>query len=426
MVGDENNGRNRLPEQAKVAEIQDRQNDPRCHNRALVLEVLRSRSPASRTELASTTTLSAPTVLEIVEELKARGLVYEDGTGPSTGGRRPVLLNLAPRARCSVGLAVGSRELSAAVVDLKGNTELRVRVPSGLNEGPAALAAQVKKVLRRVLGELPVGLGEPLGVGLALPAPVTASTGGVLSFPTREEWGELRIRELVADEFDLPVIVDNAANAAAVGEHLFGAGQGVRHMFYLLLHRGVGGASVVDGKVYRGADGGAGEAGHMRIDLNGPRCGCGNYGCLEAYVGRVAIRERAIRAMKLSGRHEMGGERLEELRAEDVVSAGLAGDELAGEVLRDTGKYLGVGIANMVHLLNPELVVVGGSTVRAGELLLKPAAEVLERQVLPSVAQQARVLPRELGEDAGAMGAAALVLRELFAVSALPALRQNL
>lgn len=391
--------------------------DGRRRNRALILELVSARGPTTRGELATAGSLSAPTVLEIVDGLIGEGLIREDGVRPSTGGRRPRLLTLEHRARCSVGLAVGSRTLTAVVTDLRGGRELRIETPSEMNQGPETLLERVREILCESLGSIPTGLGRPLGIGLVLPAPITALSGEEFSLPTRSEWGRIQLGEVVARELGLPVLVDNVANAAALGENLFGAGRDVRNMFYIIAQRGIGGAMVIDGRLYRGADGGAGEIGHTRLEFDGPRCGCGNYGCLEAYVGRVAIRQRAVRALQLAGRREMAGKAVEEVRAQDVIDAGLAGDELAQEVLRETGRYLGLGISNVVHLFNPELVVVGGSTMRAGGLVLEPAVEVVCRQVLPSVASSVRVVPGELGEDAGAVGAAAFVLRELFAVS---------
>jgi predicted NBD/HSP70 family sugar kinase len=391
--------------------------DLRRRNRSVLLELIRARGPVSRGELGRAGGMSAPTVLEIVGELVEEGLVREDGVGPSTGGRRPVLLSLVEDARCSVGLSVGSRELAAVITDLRGHVMLRREARSRMSAGPEALLGQVRTLLGEVLGSIPEGLGEPLGVGLAIPVPVTSATGTVFDPPTFPGWGSVRLREVVETEFGLPVLADNVANAAAVGEHLFGAGQGVRDMFYLVAHRGVGGAAIIQGEVYRGADGGAGEVGHMRIQLDGPRCGCGNYGCLEAFAGRVAIRERAVRALKVSGRREMRSKEVEQVLAEDVVEAGIEGDEIAREVLTETGRYLGVGIANVAHLFNPELVVVGGSTMKASSLLLEPAIEVARQQVLPSVAASTRIVPGHFGEEAGAIGAAALVLRRLFASS---------
>lgn len=171
------------------------------------------------------------------------------------------------------------------------------------------------------------------------------------------------------------------------------------------------------GDLRRGANGGAGEIGHTLIDPNGPRCGCGMYGCLEAFVGRAAIARRAQRTLKLEGRAEMGGKGPDQLKAEDVIRAALEGDQQAREILRETGRYLGVGIANAVNIFDPSLVVVGGSTVRAGDLLLDPAIEVVRQRALSEVAKNVRIVAGGLGEDAGAIGAAALVLRDLFTVS---------
>jgi len=188
-------------------------------------------------------------------------------------------------------------------------------------------------------------------------------------------------------------------------------------MFYLIVHRGVGGAAIVDGILYRGAQGGAGEIGHALVDLEGPRCGCGRYGCLEAFAGRAAIARRAQRALKLEGGRKMAGRDTDRVTAEDVLEAGLAGDELARRILKETGEYLGIGISTVVNLFDPELVVVGGSTMRAGSLILEPAITVVRRRALAGMAERVRVVVGELGEDAGAVGAAALVLRTLFAVS---------
>lgn len=388
--------------------------DLRIRNRALVLETLRAQGPISRGELAKAVSLSSPTVLDIVDELTSAELIRGNGVGQSTGGRRPALLELVQRAHCALGLAVGTRTLTAVLTDLHGQVVLRRDMDSGMNQGPATLLERVDEILREMLAALPQDIGSPLGIGLAVPAPITASTETVFSLPTYSEWGRLKLGEHIAAEYDLPVLVDNAANAAALGEHLFGAGQGCGSMFYILMHRGIGGAAVINGGVYRGAEGGAGEVGHMRLELDGPQCGCGNYGCLEAFVGRVAIRHRAVRLFKLFGRTEVGSKALEEIRAQDVIDAGLEGDRLAQEVLRETGRYLGIGVLNVMHLFNPELMIVGGSTTRAGDLILAPALEIVQRQVLPSVTKEARVVPGQLGEDAVAVGAAALALRELF------------
>lgn len=357
------------------------------------------------------------TVIEIVGQLAGEGLVREIGEGPSTGGRRPILLEIVPDARYAIGLEVGTRTLTAVVVDLNASVKLRFTSPSRMSEGPQATYDQAKMALEELGGKLSSERQKILGVGVALPAPILASTGGVFSPPSYPGWGELRIGELLEEEYGLPVIADNDANARALGEHLFGVGQGIGEMLYVICHRGVGGAIIMDGDLRRGARGGAGEIGHAMIDPDGPRCGCGKYGCLEAFVGRAAIARRARHLLKLEGRDTLGGKSPDQVKAEDVVRVALEGDALAAEVICEAGRHLGLGIANAVNAFDPELVVVGGSTAQAGNLLLDPAIEVVRKRALPHIAERVRVVTGTLGEDAGATGAAALVLRELFAIS---------
>ena len=394
--------------------------DLRRHNRALLLELVRTRGPVSRAELARIARLRMPVVVRTTEELVRDGLIREMGPGPSTGGRRPTLLGLVPEAHCALGLNIGTRTLTAIATDLNASVKERVSVSSEMAGGPEALMDQVREILGDMIRGCPNELGEVLGVGMALPGPILVSedsSGVYFSPPSYPGWGELQIGKLVEEEFGLPVLLDNDANAAALGEHLFGAGQGVRDMFYVIAHRGVGGAAITNGVLYRGANGGAGEIGHSPIDFDGPRCGCGRYGCLEAFAGRAAIAQRAARALKLTGGERMAGRDPDELGAEDVIEAGLEGNELARRILKETGEYLGVGISSVVNMFNPELVIMGGSTMRAGELVLEPATRVVEGRALSEMAEHVCIVPGELGEDAGAVGAAALVLRELFALS---------
>lgn len=388
--------------------------DLRRHNRAVVLELVRTHGPISRAELARVGSLSMPAVMDIVGALVAEGLVKETGIGPSSGGRRPILLELVAQAYCAIGLELGAETLTAVVTDLHAAVKGRLEVVSELAAGPDALLTQLKDVLTTLLAQHRAQFGGVLGIGLALPAPVLSSRSRSFSPSRYPDWGALQIGDLVAAEFGVPVLVDNDAKAAALGELLFGAGRNARTMFYVMAARGIGGAAIVSGDLYRGWDGGAGELGHTLIDLDGPPCACGNAGCLEAFVGSDAIVQRAVRALKLAGRAGLSGEHLDRLTADDVITAGLVGDRLAQTVLRETGSFLGIGIANMINLLNPELVVLGGPTMRAGGLILDPAREMMQQRALAGMGEGVPLVVGALGQNAGAIGAAALVLRELF------------
>jgi predicted NBD/HSP70 family sugar kinase len=388
--------------------------DIRRHNRFVVLELVRTQGPISRAALARVGRLSMPAIMDIVGLLIEEGLVREVGVGPSSGGRRPVLLEVVPEAYCAVGLEVGARTIRAVVTDLLAVVRQRVQVPSNMAHGPDALLLQLRSVLHDILTKHTLEFGAILGVALALPAPILQSTAQSFSPPSYPDWGELKLGEWVAAHFDVPVIVENDAKAAALGESLYGAGRGVHNLFCVMAHRGIGGAAIVNGQLLRGADGGAGEIGHMLIDPNGPQCGCGRYGCLEAFAGRAAIAQRTVRALKLGGYSDLNGCALADVSTEQVIEAGLAGHAVAREVLAETGRYLGIGVANIINLFNPELVVVGGATMQAGDLVLDSLVRVARQRTLPDLSDQVRIVPSELGQDAGAVGAAALVLRELF------------
>ena len=394
----------------------------RQYNQALLLELVRTRGPVSRAELARVARLSMPSVMDITGKLVERGLIREMGEGPSTGGRRPTLLELIPEAHRAVGLEIGTQTITAVVTDMAAQVRLRLKAPSRMSEGQEAVVEQVEKTLKEVFGEISDGFGSVLGIGLALPAPIISSAEeAIFSPPSYPGWGQLRLDlqlgRLMDEEYGVPVLVDNDANAAALGEHLFGAGRGTQDMFYMIMHRGVGGAAIVNGQLYRGTDGGAGEVGHTLIDPNGPRCGCGRFGCLEAFAGRSAIVRRAQEVLKRAGEHQLGGRDVDQIDADDLIEAALEGHPLAEEVLREVGTYLGYGMANVINLFNPSLVVVGGSSMRANGLILGPAVKTVRRRALPEMGERVRVVTGELGEDAGAVGAAALVLRELFMVS---------
>ncbi|MBV9789957.1 MAG: ROK family protein [Chloroflexi bacterium] len=389
--------------------------DLRRHNQALVLDLVRTQGPVSRAQIARLGRLSMPAVMDIAGALIEEGLVREVGVGPSSGGRRPMLLDVVPEAFCALGVEVGTRTIRAVVTDLHAVVRHWTEVSSEMERGPAALQCQLSVLLRDMLHDATRGFGGVLGVGLAVPAPILDSTALSFSPPSFPHWGELQLGDWLSTELKLPVLVENDAKAAALGEFLYGAGRGVRNLFYLIVHRGVGGAAIINGELYRGADGGAGEIGHVAIERDGPLCGCGQHGCLEALVGREAIRQRAIQALRQSGAAELAGCPVDALGTDDIFDAALAGDPLARNILIETGQFLGQGLATVVNLFNPELVILGGATMRAGPLILDPIAEVVQRRSMAGLAQHVRIVPGALGQDAGAIGAAALVLRQLFA-----------
>jgi glucokinase len=248
-----------------------------------------------------------------------------------------------------------------------------------------------------------------VGVGIGAPGPLDRKNGVVIVAPNLG-WRDFPLRDAVSDRVRIPATLDNDANCATLGEWWRGAAQGTRHVVGLTIGTGIGGGIVLDGQLYHGASDVAGEVGHTTIDSTGRYCRCGNYGCLEAYASGPAIALRAREALErdeASVLHRMVNENLSLLTAATVYDAANNGDALALEVVRDTAKFLGTGVANLLNLLNPDVVVITGGVTRAGDRLFEPLrAEVKRRAFRPAV-KACRIVPGKLAGTAGMVGAVA-------------------
>lgn len=248
-----------------------------------------------------------------------------------------------------------------------------------------------------------------IGIGLGSPGPLDRATGTVIETPNLG-WRNFPLRDLVSNAIGLDAVLDNDANAATLGEWWMGAGRGVKMLLGVTIGTGIGGGIVFEGRVFHGASDVAGEVGHMTIDANGRRCNCGSYGCLEAYASGPAIAARAIEGLQ-AGRPslmpDMVNGDLSRVTAATVSEAIVAGDIYAAEVMRETAKFLGLGIANLINILNPDMVVVSGGVTRAGEHLFEPLRAEVRRHAFAPAAQACRIGSSELGDMAGVIGAAA-------------------
>jgi len=222
----------------------------------------------------------------------------------------------------------------------------------------------------------------------------------VTASPNIPEFQDLPIRERVEERFGLPTLLLNDASAAALGEHTFGAGRGFHHLLYLTISTGIGGGIIADDRLYLGAQGAAGEVGHQVIEAKGPRCHCGSRGCLEALASGWAIAREAKRRLK------------KRMTAEMVHRAAREGDPLAREVIERAGEYLGIGLANLVNLFNPELLILGGGVANMGELLLGPAERAMRQRAFALPAGIVKMVPPALGDDPGLLGVAAWFFRQ--------------
>lgn len=382
-------------------------------NRNLVLNLIKSRGPISRTDIARLSSLSLATVSGITADFIASDLVHESGEGESTGGRRPVLLRLNYRAGFVVGVKLMEQAITSALTDLDASV-LHHRVTPLTTTAvtdPASVVRAIIQAVENTIAEAGVDRARVLGIGIGM-AGVVDGEAGICRYSPFFGWRDVPIAEPVTAHFGLPVYLENDVNTLTIAEQWFGYGHGVDHFVVVTVGRGVGAGIVVNGQFYRGALGGAGELGHITLQENGPPCGCGKRGCLEALTSDPAMVRQARAAIALGERTALVG--VEPLTLEDIVAAAEAGDELARRLLADSGRWLGMGIATLVNILNPQMVIVGGEGVRAGEWRFGPMREAIHQHAFDGLADELDIVIEPSGDETWARGAACVVLGELF------------
>jgi glucokinase len=313
-----------------------------------------------------------------------------------------------------LGLDVGGTKLAAGVVAGDGRV-LSLRIaPSQAAQGPDSVISRHLELGRDAVAEAGVPWASIRAVGIACGGPLDP-TRGVVSPLHLPGWTNVPLVEMVSAALDRPVAVDNDATAGGLAEYWFGAGRsrGVRHLVYLTISTGVGGGLVLDGRIYRGAAGNAGELGHLTVDYQGRLCDCGRRGCLEAYASGTNIARRAREALEAADRADSSLASLPVVTTRDVAEAAALGDPVASAVWDDTTTVLGSAIANILDVFNPELVVLGGGVTRAGDQLLRPVRDKGLAQALPPAARSGDVVLAELGERLGVVSAAAVAFERL-------------
>ena len=374
------------------------------HNR-LILNLLWKEREISRAELARRTSLSRSTVSAIISDLLGTGLVRETRAGISTGGRRPIILRFQDDASFIVGIELGATHISCVLADLHCNVRASWSASAPVREQPDAALAKMVTAASSVLESAGVSRSQLLGIGVAVPSPVDSDRPGELMPLILPKWASYNIIDHLQGRFERPVLIDNDANLGALAELWWGAGSSVRDLAYIKVATGIGAGLIMDGDIFRGSGGVAGEIGHTSIDPAGPVCICGLRGCLATFIGTPALLERARAELRATGSERPAPENIDEL-----VNAALGGDPISSKSIRYAGGKLGVGIANMLNLINPEMVIIGGGIARAGDLLIDAVRNTIRGLSLPQSIRNAEIRTTGLNEWGIAVGAATFVL----------------
>lgn len=365
-------------------------------NESLILDALRL-GPASRADLARRTGLTTGTVSNLVARMAARGLLSELGAGPSTGGRKPILVQLESRARVALGVHVSPESVEVVLADLLARPLARKTAPLPVSQDPEEVCERIRLLSGSVMADAGVAMDRVLGLGAAIPATVDVESGTVVVAPNLPGWRNLPFKALLERRLRVPVLVDNDANAAAHGELWCGMGSRYRDFVFVYADYGIGAGLVVNGHVYRGAGCAAGEIGHSVIDVNGPTCHCGRRGCLATVAAGKYLADR--KAFGSVG---------------ELLAAARLGKREALQRLEQGGRYLGVALANLISVFSPEAIILGGRLALECEVYREAAVQAARREAYKPVPGHIDFPMSSLGDSACALGAATFILESFF------------
>ncbi len=312
-----------------------------------------------------------------------------------------------------LAIDLGGTKTITAIVSASGQILAEERCLTQADEGQSSVVNRLLSAVDHILSLKNISPSQLDSISIAAAGCIDIERGLVTSSPHFPGWSNVPLRDIVQDKYRVATFLLNDASAAALGEHRFGSGRGVNNLIMLTVGTGIGGGIIINGKLYGGLSGSAGEIGHMTVDAGGPRCVCGNIGCLEMLASGTAMAREAKRRLSLgesSSLFQMMRGRIDAITAEEIGIAAKGGDTLALDIIGKAATYLGVGMVNVVNIFDPEMIIVGGGVAKLGDLLLDPARRVVKERAFSASARAVRILLAQLGDKAGVIGAAVFAL----------------
>jgi glucokinase len=313
------------------------------------------------------------------------------------------------------GIDLGGTKILVLVSDAQGRVLGTARTPTLAAQGPDAVVGRIVDAVRAAAAEAQIDAASIAAAGISAPGPIDRDAGIITDPPNLPGWHNVPLASILREKLGIPAVLENDANCGAVGEHRFGAGHGYRHLLFVTISTGIGGGIIIDNELYAGASGAAGEVGHLIVSVEGPACGAGHAGCLEAYASGTAIAARAREMIAAGGlpRTARLAEHNPPLSAETVHMASEQGEAEATAIITSAGRYLGIGLASLINAFNPQAIVLGGGVMNMGDTILGPAVETARTRTFAQSFTDVRIVEGELGERAAALGAIAVAGRHV-------------
>ena len=308
-----------------------------------------------------------------------------------------------------IGVDLGGTKISTALSTFEGNIISQTVVPTNSSEGELPVLNRIISSINEVINGANITINEVEAIGIGSPGPLDAKKGLIITTPNLP-FKNYNLVQPIKERFNVPVYLDNDANVAAIGEFMFGAGKGKENIVFFTVSTGVGGGAVLNGQAYRGNTSNALEIGHMTVAPDGPRCGCGNVGCLEAVASGTAIGKRGQEAVQTNV--ETSLKKYDKITSYEVFVEAKNGDAVAKEIVDKAMNYLGIGVANAISIFDPEMVIIGGGVSKVGDILFDTVKSVVKTRCFKAMSESCEIVLAGLGTDAGVMGAVALAILE--------------
>ena len=383
----------------------------RAINRFKILHTIRAHKLISRVDITKATGLSQATVTGITASLIDERLLLEKRPGESEGGRPPILIALNPDGAYAVGVYLSISQINVVIIDLEATILASYEMPlTKLSYAPEAIADKIVQAVQECMWQANFSRNQISGIGIALPGLVDSHTG-LIRFLPNYQWEKVNLRNMVQKKVDHPTYIENSANSLTLAEQWFGEGRGIDNFIVVTLEYGVGMGMIINGQLYRGHQGTAGEFGHTTVDPDGPLCRCGKKGCIEAFVGNNAILREAEAAAQ---KDEWKPNNPADVTIEEVILAAQEGAPCLRNIFAHAGRVLAIGLSNLIRIFNPAKIIISGRGVQAGDLLFDSMYKTIPQYISSRTNGDTEIVIKSWNQNAYARGSGTVVLQEIF------------